>query len=174
MSGRYIECGKAGRPWGVKGGMGVFWNNPEPPVEVGDAIYIKQGSDYEAFTVRALKVSSNRSILELEGIDTPEEAAKFTSQLFFVPEENLSDLGDGEYYTYQLVGLKVITEEGQEIGSITGVLQTGANDVYEVLPEGAKQGEELLIPAIEDVIAQIDLEQDVVTIRNIKGLFDES
>ena len=120
---------------------------------------------------RPLTVESSRRhrghvILKLAAIDTIAEAEKLRGQPLEVPLSNAQTLPQGQYYVYQIVGLEVWTTAGEELGQVAEVAPTGSNDVYVVRgPRG-----ELLIPAIEDVVKEIDLERGRITIEAIEGL----
>ena len=79
-------------------------------------------------------------------------------------------LGKDEYYIADLIGLKVLREEGSYLGELVDVLQTGANDVYVVKME---DGREILLPVIRDCIKKVDLEQGEIVVHLMKGLLDE-
>jgi 16S rRNA processing protein RimM len=83
--------------------------------------------------------------------------------------DSLPELGEGEFYHHQIIGLTVITSEGDVIGKIEEVLETGSNDVYVV----RKDNNEYLIPAIKEVVTHIDLEKGQVTIKVMNGLLDQ-
>ena len=83
-----------------------------------------------------------------------------------IPLEESPRLPRGEYFHHQLLGLRVVGENGEELGSITEILQTGSNDVY--LVSGA--GKDILLPAIRDVIREVDLAQGVMRVRLMDGL----
>ena len=83
--------------------------------------------------------------------------------------EDIPDLPEGDYYIHQLVGLEVITDQGQILGTIKEIIITGANDVY--LIESA-EGEEILIPAIDQVVLDINQEEGKVLVHIIPGLLD--
>jgi 16S rRNA processing protein RimM len=86
--------------------------------------------------------------------------------LIYVPVEEAEPLGEDEYYWYQIIGLQVWTVEGRFLGKVTDILPTGSNDVYVVTgPEG-----EALVPAIEDVIALIDLEEGRLVVNPLEGM----
>jgi 16S rRNA processing protein RimM len=87
----------------------------------------------------------------------------------FVTRENAVELGENEYFIADLIGLRATSDEGEELGTITDVLQTGANDVYVIGSEGTA---DLLVPAIKDCIKNVDLEQGVMTIHLLPGLKD--
>jgi 16S rRNA processing protein RimM len=107
-------------------------------------------------------------VVKLATIDSVEDAEKLRGQDLTIPRSELYPLPQGQYYTFQIIGLKVVTTEGELLGHITEIMTTGSNDVYIV--EG-KRGE-ILIPAIEDVVKSIDLKKGKVVIEAIKGLLD--
>ena len=85
-----------------------------------------------------------------------------------IPDAMAIPLGEDEYYNRDLYGLKVVTEEGEELGEITEIFPTGSNDVYVVKKDG--KGKELLLPAIKDCIKNVDLENSVMTVKLLEGL----
>src|SRR5690606_18859891 len=101
-------------------------------------------------------------ILKFQGYDTPEAAAELRNNLVYVRADSLPPLPEGEYYHHQLVGLRVVAEDGQELGVLTEVLETGANDVYVVTDEN---GKEVLLPAIREVILGVDLAAKTMRVR---------
>jgi 16S rRNA processing protein RimM len=91
----------------------------------------------------------------------------------YVPEAEAAELEEGQYWIHDIIGLQVVTEAGQAIGKITDVLATGANDVYVVRPAaGINGGRDVLLPAIEDVVARVDLPQGIMVIHLLDGLID--
>jgi 16S rRNA processing protein RimM len=96
--------------------------------------------------------------------------AELRNLLVYVPTADRPQLEEGEYYHHQLLGLQVIDEAGNTLGTIMRIHETGANDVYVVQ---AESGAELLIPAIESVILNIDLEHHQLHIRLLPGLLPE-
>lgn len=109
---------------------------------------------------------SDQVIVKLEGVDSPEAAQKLVGQWLTAPPETLPLLPEGEYFHYQLIGLRVVTQDGEELGEVSEIIETGSNDVYVV--SGA-QGE-LLIPAISQVVREIDLTNEVITVTLLEGL----
>jgi 16S rRNA processing protein RimM len=87
-------------------------------------------------------------------------------QWLTAPQDTSPQLPDGEYFHFQLLGLQVVTEEGEELGEVTEIIETGSNDVYVV--SGGK--EELLIPAIAEVVRDVNLTDQVMIVRLIEGL----
>jgi 16S rRNA processing protein RimM len=88
----------------------------------------------------------------------------------YVRADDRPQLPDGEYYHHQLIGLQVVSDEGDILGILTGIIETGANDVYIVRSENDR---EVLLPAIESVILEIDLERSEMLVRVIPGLIPE-
>lgn len=109
---------------------------------------------------------SNQIILQLQGLSTVEAARALVGQVITVPPEAVPQLPDGEYYHFQLLGLKVLTQEGEDLGRIREILVTGSNDVYVVSgPTG-----EVLVPALVDVIVTVDLGQGIMVVSLPEGL----
>lgn len=105
-------------------------------------------------------------MLKFEGIDSPEAARQLLHQLVYVPVEEAVELGEDEYFWYQIVGLKVYTVDGRELGEVVDILPTGANDVYVVHgPSG-----EVLVPAIEDVVETVDLAEGKIIVKPMEGM----
>ena len=107
------------------------------------------------------------ALLRLEGLNRADAARKLAGQWLFAPIDPAPDLPPGEYYHYQLVGLSVITDQGESLGAIREVLTTGSNDVYVVASDA---GGELLLPAITQVVKGVDLEAGRMLVHLLDGL----
>ncbi len=168
---KFIECGKFGRPWGIEGQISVFWNSGICPVVVGkgEVFTLKTKGEYIPHVVLKEKKSGKRNVVALAGISSPEQAAILTNKTIYIPEDELPVLPKGEYYCYQLIGLKVETQEGKYLGELIKIFPTGSNDVYEIKPD---QGETILIPAIKDVIKSVDLEKGIMVVELLEGLLE--
>ena len=122
----------------------------------GESLRIQSGS----------RGTGNTVILKLEGIDDPANARALVGQELLAPGEGAPPLPDGEYFHYQLIDMQVFTEVGEDLGRIAEIIVTGSNDVYVVSgPNG-----EVLLPAISQVILQVDPAQGVMTVRLMEGL----
>ena len=108
----------------------------------------------------------NQVTLKFQDIDSPAAAQDLVGHWLTVPAESGPPPLEGEYFHYQLLGLRVLTDQGEELGEVAEILETGSNDVYIV--EGASG--QLLIPAIADVVRQVDLERGVMTVKLMEGL----
>lgn len=122
----------------------------------------------EELVINTLRNNNSHYIVSFLGIDSIEKAQKYRNSLLLADKDLLPPLPPGEYFVDDVIGLKVITPGGDFIGTVEDVFETGSNDVYLV----KKGGEEFLVPAIRDVVKKIDLEQKIIVIEIMKGLFD--
>jgi len=152
-------------PWGIRGEIKVevVTDFPErfAPQKI---VYL----DTRPLEIESCHPHKQHLVVKLATIDSVEDAEKLREQDLTIPRSELYPLPEGQYYTFQIIGLKVVTTEGKLLGRITEIMTTGSNDVYIV--EG-KRGE-ILIPAIEDVVKSIDLEKGKMVIEAIEGLLD--
>jgi 16S rRNA processing protein RimM len=151
--------------WGLQGHLKV---EPLAPPEIfrKDARVTLAG---RAHTVQAYRAAGRHARLKLDGIGNRDDAAAMREQYVLVPEAGLPPPADGEYYRFQLIGMHVVTTSGEEIGEVTDVFATAANDVFVVRgPRG-----EVLVPAIDDVVQNIDLASGRITIEAIPGLLPD-
>ena len=155
MPKEYLECGKIVTTHGVRGEVKVqpWCDGPEFLGQFGTLYLDAAGT--RPVKVLSAKVAGNMSVLKLEGLDTPEVK-----------------LAPGDYFIQDLIGLRVIDagDPSVEYGVVEDVSSTGANDVYHIAREGRST---VLIPAIKQVIAGVDLEEGVMHITPLEGLFDE-
>ncbi len=120
----------------------------------------------KAYVTRRARLHGEVLLLELEGIDTREEAERLRGLLLEVPEESLPALAEGQYFRFQVLGLDVFDRRGHSLGRIEEILKTGANDVYIVRDAES----ELLIPAIDTVVKEVDLGGRRMVVELIEGL----
>ena len=122
----------------------------------------------QARTVASCRhLPDGHALLRLEGLNDPYAARRLSGEWLTAPTDSDPQLPEGEYYHYQLVGLAVITDQGENLGRIQEVLETGSNDVYVVTSDS---GEEVLLPAIEQVVKEIDLASGEMLVHLIDGL----
>jgi 16S rRNA processing protein RimM len=117
-------------------------------------------------TIRSLRTHRGVMLVKFDGIDRREQADRLRGLYLEVPKAALGPLQPDEYYRFQLIGLAVRDVEGRELGKLVEVLDTGANDVYVVRSEDS----ELLVPAIEHVVQNVDLSAGVMTVQLLPGL----
>lgn len=163
----FLVVGKLHRPHGVRGEivMEVVTDFPER-LQPGMVLFV--GEDHQPQHVVSLRPHNLALLVSFSGFDTPEDIGRLRNHTVYVRTADRPALAEGEYYHHQIIGLKVIEENGNALGILTDILETGANDVYIVQPEGG--GREILLPAIKDVVREIDLEQGTMTVHLLPGL----
>lgn len=112
------------------------------------------------------RVDRKGVLLKVEDVDTREAAERLIGLVVYVPESEAVTLPTDWYFWHQIVGLRVKSVDGVELGQVVQILRTGSNDVYVVHGEG----KEILLPATKDVIRSIDLTQGVMTVELVEGL----
>ncbi len=165
----FLVVGKLRRPHGLKGEiiMQVITDFPER-LQPGVTVYV--GEQHMPMPIRSRRWHDRALLLAFDPYTDPESASALTNQMVYVRSDDRPPLPEGEYYHHQLLGLQVITDEGVELGQISQILETGANDVYVVRPES---GPEILLPAIESVVLKIDLPLGQVQVHLLPGLLPE-
>ena len=132
-------------------------------------VVLDTGREYIDLEISGVKFFKNMVILKFKGIDNINDIEKYKGKDLLVHREDAVKLEENENYVADLINLKVVTDEGQVLGCLTEVMETGANDVYVVETE---DGKELLLPAIRDCILDVDLDEEVMTVHILPGLFD--
>ena len=132
-------------------------------------VILDTGEEKMLLEIQGGKFFKKFVILKLKGIDSIDEAEKYRRKSLFVTRKNAVPLRRDEYFVADLVGLRVIDDMDQELGVLTEVLQTGANDVYVVK---MKDGREALIPAIKQCILNVDVEGGLIRVHILEGLLD--
>jgi 16S rRNA processing protein RimM len=151
----FLVVGRLRRPHGLHGElqMDVLTDFPERLVP-GKQVYV--GPDYSPYRIDQLRPHGKLLLVLFNECNDVDQAKTMTNTLVYVIAEELPDLPEGEYYHHELIGLSVMDmDSGEVLGQLEKILETGANDVYLVR---LKNGDELLLPAIESVLAEVDLE----------------
>lgn len=162
---RYLAIGRIVAPRGLRGELKVRPETDDPSrFEALRVVYL--GDDRAPFAVRGVRFFKEQVLLQLEGIDSPEQAEAWRDAYIWIPEEEALPLEAGQYYCYQIEGLTVMTVEGEALGRVAEVLSTGANDVYVI----RNDREEILLPAIRDVIVKVDLANAQLIVKLLDGL----
>lgn len=167
----WFNVGKIVNTHGIRGEVRVISSTdfPEERYAVGNKLSLFKSDSKTpiVLTVATHRRHKNFDLLTFEGYLTIEMVQGFRDGILKVSENQLSELEGNEYYFHEIIGCTVIGTEGQEIGVITDILQTGANDVWTVKPAS---GKDHYIPYIEDVVKDIDIENKKITIDVLDGL----
>ncbi len=163
----YLAIGKIIRAHGLRGEVSVVVLTEFPErFETTEWVYL--GDQFEAVSYRleSFRWHKKNVLLTLAGVTDRTQAEALQGQFVQVPIEEAVPLPEDAYYFHQLIGLAAITTTGQRLGVVTDIMETGANDVYVI--EGDSQ--EILLPAIADVVKLIDLDKGHMIIEVIDGL----
>lgn len=165
----YLELGRIVRPHGIRGEM-VLEANSEllPGLAPGTVIFC--GQDKKKLVVERIRPHRGRLLLKVETIADRNQAEPLRQQALYLRSDQVDPLPEGSYYYWQIMGLEVYTEAGARLGVVKHIIETGANDVYVLQND---DGQEILIPAIEEVIRQVDLESERITIHLLPGLIPD-
>ncbi|MBT9136267.1 MAG: Ribosome maturation factor RimM [Firmicutes bacterium] len=156
---------------GIKGEVKVksFSDHPERFARLpGSSLLWRKDGATRPITVVAVKTIGRFFVLTLQGVTLREKAQEFVMGELLVPESEVLPLPPGSYYTYQLMGMRVIDENGLLLGSVRDVLHLGSNDAYVV---GSEKGD-ILIPALKSVVRTIDVEKKEMHVTLPPGLVD--
>lgn len=167
MLNKFLEIGKIVGTHGIKGELRVQpWCDSPAFLCKFKTLYLKKGEERLEVKSRPHK---NIAIMYIKGVESVEQADLLRGKTLYINRED-ADLPKDSYFIQDIIGSKVVdSETGAEYGKITDVLKTGANDVYQVTDDNKK---DYLIPVIDSVVLNIDIEAGVVTIKPMKGIFD--
>jgi 16S rRNA processing protein RimM len=159
---KFIVIGRVLRERGVKGEMAVLplAFDPERFLKLCE-IGIQTGKEIAWKKIRSVRFHKDLVLISIEGCDSPEEAKKYRGAGIMAARSESPELPQGVYYHYQIIGLEVYTTDGDFLGTVEEIMETGSSDVYVVRAEGR----EYLIPAIEDAVRDIDIEANKMTVK---------
>lgn len=165
----HVTVGRVIRPHGIRGALLVeAFSEVIHALRPQSVVYL--GPEKRRAVVVAFRPHRKRFLLRLEGYEDRTSAEALRGLDIHLAFEDAPPLPEGVYYYWQILDCEVLTEEGEVLGRVAEIIETGANDVYLVRSE---RGEELLLPAIEQVIRQVDLERRRLIVRLLPGLRDE-
>lgn len=172
MEKNLFPIGRVVKPHGIKGKMKVeyFGEDLRRFVSYREIFIEDEKGRPESYEILEASPHPPRLILRLKGIEKIEQAQPLIGKTILVEREAFPGLEKGEYYWADLLGMKVETREGKQIGKVREIFATGAHDVYVV--EG-KRGE-ISLPAIGEVILDIDLAKRVMKVARIEGLWEDA
>lgn len=162
-----VPVGRVLKAHGVRGELKVLpYGETLGGMEAGEKLFLIEGGDRRQLTLARLRPQTRAWIAKFEEIESIDEALELTGMDLLVDKDRLPRLPEGEYYHFQLIGLSVETKEGEPLGTLSAIFQTAGNDVY-VVESG---GKELLVPAVEDVVCEVDLTSGKLVVDLPEGL----
>ena len=164
----FLVVGRIVRPHGIRGGMKVITESDlVHKLKASGKIFL--GPDKVPATVKSMNLHRKEYLLYIEGCTDRETAENWREAGIYILYSELDPLPAGEFFHWQIVGLKVITTADEELGHVENIIVTGANDVYVVRDP---TGKEILLPAIESVVQQVDLDNQIIIVRLMPGLLE--
>jgi len=166
----YLVVGHLRRTHGVHGEMTmeILTDFPER-LKPKTRVFV--GEKYLPMTIESVRGHHEALLVKFGGVNQPEDAARYRGQLVYVTAADRPKLPEGQFYHHELMGFDVVDEEEKFIGTLSEIVQTGANDVYVVSRPGAN---ELLLPVIPSVVRVIDADRRLIRIHLMDGLIEES
>ncbi len=161
--------GKITKPHGLNGEVTLYFSSPHP-VSLDGVSTLYFGRRKSPKTLRSWRIHQNRSLLLLDGVRYRDQAEALRGADVYVDRNELGDLEDDEFYIRDLIGAEVVLEDNSQFGHLKDVIYTGANDVY-VIARAEK--DDVLLPAIHQVIKAIDLDSNKITVALMPGLLPE-
>lgn len=164
----FLRVGIITSTHGLKGEVKVYptTDYPERFEEIKE-VMLDTGRGKRMLTIQNVRYFKNQVILKFKEINNINDIEKYKQCELWVNRENGTPLEEGEYYIADLIDCKVYLEDGSYFGTLVDVMETGANDVYVV--ESQEHGE-VLLPAIEDCVKEIDIEKGEITVHLMDGL----
>ncbi len=165
---QYFEIGQIVNTNGLKGWLKINpFTDSITKFESLKSILVEHKKELLEFKIEGVRFRKNQVFLKLKGIETIEEAEKFREDYIKIQRDSLEKLPEDTYYIADLIGLDVYTLKQEFLGKLYDIFPTGSNDVY-VVKDG--EGKQILLPAIKDVIKEIDLKNKKIIVDTIKGL----
>ena len=164
----YFEIGQIVNTFGIKGMVKIKpFTDDINKFDKFKKIYIKKENTKKEYQIEEVKYHKQMVLMKLKGINTPEEAHLLRGSYLIINREDEEPLEEGTYYIVDLLGSEVYTDEDVLLGKLEDIYNTGSNDIYVVKDELGKQ---VLLPAISDVIKNIDIKNKKITVHIVSGL----
>ncbi len=165
MQPRYLIIGRVLKPWSYRGEMKIEILT-DFPNRFASLQRVFIGDDAKPFSVEGARLHGKFVLLKLKGVDSTEAAEKLRDQLVQVAREDAVQLPKGKHFLHELIGLRVVTTEGEMLGTIQEIIETRANDVY-IVRDGTR---EILIPATDEIVKEIAVERGEIVVKMMEGL----
>ena len=168
MEKEMLEIGQIVNTFGVKGMIKIVpYTDDVKRFDNLKTIYVVTRNKKTEYEIEEIKYHKNMVLAKLKGVDTMNDAELLKQSSVQIERKDAIHLEKDTYFIVDLIGLKVITDENEELGNIVDIFNTGSNDIYVVKDELGKQ---ILLPAISEVIKSIDIENKKIIVHLMKGL----
>jgi len=160
-----VVVGRITRAHGIKGDVAVFViSEVEGRFDEGATVWLEDG---RSLTIASSRRHGDRTIVRFREVRDRTGAEALAKALLVVPESASPELPEGSWWDHQLVGCRVGTENGRDLGELRDVIHTAANDVWSVIDD---VGTETLIPVLHDVLVDVDVTEKRIVVKEIPGL----
>ncbi|MCK4726128.1 MAG: 16S rRNA processing protein RimM [Anaerolineales bacterium] len=166
----FVIIGKLRRPHGLHGEM-IMEIHTDYPERFSVGKTIRVGHQQTPMVIRSIRPHKEFKLIAFEGYNTSDDLGGFRNQYVYIDTKEIPDLPAGDYYHHQLIGLQVISESEQQIGTVVEILVTGANDVLVVQQNDNK---EVLLPFVDDYLIEVNLNIGYLKMRILPGLVSNS
>ena len=165
-----IAIGRISKPIGTRGEVKILpLTHNKQRFENLPAVWVGcDAENVELKNILKVRIDTKHVALNFDGIETIEEAKKMKDLYLFVPKEDTIELQNGNYFVDDVIGCEVITEEKAVVGMVTDLLSLPMNDLWVI----KKDAKEILIPAVKEIIRQVDVKNKRITINALDGLLD--
>lgn len=165
---KYFEIGQIVNTNGLKGVVKVKpFTDDINEFDTFESIYVQKKAELIEYEIESVRYAKNMVFLKLKGIDTIEDAEALRNFYIKVERDALPELEENSYYIVDLLECEVITIDGEVLGKMDDIFNTGSNDVYVVKNE---EGKQILLPAIKEVIKNVDIPNKKITVKLMEGL----
>lgn len=155
---------------GLKGEVKVFPTTDDARRYLDlEEVILDTGREKMTLDIEKVRFFKNLVIVKFKGLDNINDVEKYRQKELYVTRDQAVPLGENEYFIADLIDLSAVSDEGEELGMVADVIQTGANDIYVIKKQGMS---DLLVPAIKDCIKKIDLDEGIIEIHLLPGLRD--
>ena len=163
-----LEIGQIVNTFGIKGEVKVVpFTEDISRFDELKKVYIKNKNQEKQYKIENVKYHKNMVLIKFSGIDKIEDAEMLKNKYLEIDREDAIPLEEGTYFIADLIGLEVYTEDGNLLGKVEDIYNTGSKDIYVVKDELGKQ---VLLPGIDEVIKNVDLENSKIIVHLIPGL----
>ena len=167
----YLEIGQIVNTNGLRGFLKVKpLTDDITRFEDLEKVFVQKSKELIEFKIQDVKYVKNMVLLKLEGIDDINEAERYKNFYIKINREDAVELEEDSYFIVDIIGSEVYTDKNELLGKVSDVFPTGSNDVYTVK---TLEGKEILIPAIEDVVKDVDIKNKKIIVHLLEGLIWE-
>ena len=163
-----LEVGQIVNTFGIKGEVKVMpFTDDITRFDDLEKVYVKTKKEEKLYKIQNVRYHKNMVLIKFENIETPEQAELLRNAFLEIDREDAIPLEEVTYYIADLIGMEVYSDDGNKLGIVEDIYNTGANDIYVVKNDLGKQ---ILLPGIKEVIKEVNLDTEKITVHLIPGL----